>query len=152
MSTLPQVKYVASFQMLSNGGIDETNPHLSVVQAAYNSGTTTNTSGLNFGFFLSAQAAGESVANVALRNSTGIYSTTTSGGPTAPISGGSIPAIYAQAYQGTNGKHYVVLTNKGASSTVARIMQDGADLTGPMQLTFVTGTDPQPRQHRVAVR
>ena len=84
MSTLPQVKYVASFQMLSNAGIDETNAHLNVVQAAYNSGTTTNTSGLNFGFFLSAQAAGEAVANGALHNSVGVYATTTTGGPTAP--------------------------------------------------------------------
>ena len=82
------------------------------------------------------------MANVALRNSIGVYSTTTTGGPTAPINGGSIPAVYAQAYQGTNGKHYVVLTNKSASSTVTRITQDGADLTNPMPLTFVTGTDP----------
>jgi len=114
MSTLPQVKYVAAFQMLSNAGIDQTSAHLNVVQAAYNSGTTTNTSVLNFGFFLSAQAAGEAVANVALHNSIGVYATTTSGGPTAPVSGGSIPAVYAQAYEGTNGKHYVVLTNKSS--------------------------------------
>jgi uncharacterized protein (TIGR03437 family) len=142
MSTLPQVKYVAAFQMLSNAGIDKTNDHLNVVQAAYNSGTTINTSGLNFGFFVSAQAAGEAVANGALHNSVGVYATTTTGGPTAPIIGGSIPAVYAQAYDGGNGKHYVVLTNKSASATVARIMQNGADLTIPMQMTFVTGTDP----------
>src|SRR6202035_414559 len=50
MSTLPQVKYVAAFQMLSNAGIDQTNDRLNVVQAAFNNGTTVNTSGLNFGF------------------------------------------------------------------------------------------------------
>ncbi len=143
MSTLPQVKYVASFQMLSNAGIDETNNNLSVVQAAYNGGTTVDTSGLNFGFFLSAQADGEAVANGALHNSVGVYATTTTGGPTAPTDGGgSIPAVYAQAYEGRNGKRYVVLTNKGASTAVARIMQDGAVRTNPMQMTFVTGTDP----------
>ena len=117
MSTLPQVKYVAAFQMLSNAAdIDKTNDHLNVVQAAYNSGTTVNTTGLNFGFFVSAQAAGEAVANAALHNSIGVYPTTTTGGPTAPIIGGSIPAVYAQAYDGGNGKHYVVLTNKSASA------------------------------------
>ncbi len=143
MSTLPQVKYVASFQMLSNAGVDETNPNLKVVQDAYNNGTTINTSGLNFGFFLSAQADGEAVAYEALHNSVGVYTTTTTGGPTAPTNGGgSIPAVYAQAYEGGNGKRYVVLTNKSASTAVARIMQDGADLTNPMQMTFVTGTDP----------
>jgi uncharacterized protein (TIGR03437 family) len=142
MSTLPQVKYVASFQMLSNAGIDETNPHLNTVQAAYDSGTTVNTTGLNFGFFVSAQGAGEVVANVALHNSTGVYSTTTVGGPAAPANGGNIPAVYAQAYQGPNGKHYVVLTNKSAIGAVARVTQDGADLAVPMQSTFVTGNDP----------
>lgn len=142
MSTLPQVKYVAAFQMLSNAGIDDTNENLKVVQNAYNGGTTTNTAGLNFGFFVSAQAAGEAVANVALHNSIGVYTTTTAGGPTAPTNGGSIPAVYAQAYDGGNGKHYVVLTNKSSSATVARITQGGADITIPMQMTFVTGTDP----------
>jgi hypothetical protein len=143
MSTLPQVKYVAAFQMLSNAGIDQTKNYLNVVSAAYANGTTTNTSGLNFGFFLSAQASGEAVANAALHNSTGVYATTTTGGPTAPTdAGGSIPAVYAQAYQGGNGKRYVVLTNKGASTAPAQIIQDGATLTSPMQMTFVTGTDP----------
>src|SRR6202030_892503 len=98
---------------LSNAGVDKTNDHLNVVQAAYNSGTTTNTSGLNFGFFVGAQAAGEAVANVALHNSVGVYATTTAGGPTAPTNGGgSIPAVYAQAYEGVNGKRFVVLSNK----------------------------------------
>jgi hypothetical protein len=143
MSTLPQVKYVASFQMLSNAGIEETNENLNVVDAAYNSGTTINTSGLNFGFFLSAQGAGEAVANGALHNSVGVYATTTTGGPTASTAGGgSIPAVYAQAYEGGNGKRYVVLTNKGALAAVAQIMQDGIVRTNQMQMTFVTGTDP----------
>src|SRR6202162_5547471 len=95
MSTLPQVKHVASFQVLSNAGIDVTNNNLNVVEAAYNSDKTTNTSGLNFGFFPSAQAAGEAVANGALHNSRRVYATTTTGGPTAPTDGGgSIPAVY----------------------------------------------------------
>ena len=142
MSTLSQVKYVAAFQMLSNGGINQTNDRLNVVQAAYNSGTTVNTSGLNFGFFLSAQAAGEAVANGAIHNSVGVFATTTSGGPVAPVNGGTIPAVYAQAYDGGNGKHYVVLTNKSVSPAVAQISQNGVNLTIPMQMTFVTGTDP----------
>jgi hypothetical protein len=76
--------HVASFQVLSNAGVDETNDNLKVAQAAYNSGTTANTIGLNFGFFLSAHAAGEAVTNGTLNNSIGVYATTTTGGPTAP--------------------------------------------------------------------
>jgi hypothetical protein len=140
MSTLPQVKHVASFQMLSNAGIDVANNNLDVVQAAYNGGTTINTSGLNFGFFLSAQAAGEAVANKALHNSVGVYATTTTGGPTASTGGGAnIPAVFAQAYQGRNGKRYVVLTNKSASTAVAQIKQDGVLRTNQMHMTFVSG-------------
>jgi hypothetical protein len=35
-----------------------------------------------------------------------------------------------------------VLTNKGASTAVAQIMQDGVVRTNQMQMTFVTGTNP----------
>jgi hypothetical protein len=144
MSTLPQVKYVASFQALSNAGIDELNNNLDLVMNAYDNHTTTDTSGLDFGFFVSAQAAGEAVANGALHNSTRVYATTTTGGPTAPTDGGgSIPAIYAQAYEGKDGKRYVVLTNKSASSAVAQIMKDGVVQTHQMRMTFVTGPHPR---------
>jgi hypothetical protein len=129
--------------MLSNAGIDETNNNLDFVMDAYENNTTTDTSGLDFGFFLSAQAAGEAVANGALHNSIRVYATTTTGGPTAPADGGgSIPAVYAQAYEGRDGKRYVVLTNKGASNAVAQIMQDGVVRTHQMLMTFVTGTLP----------
>jgi hypothetical protein len=57
--------------------------------------------------------------------------------------GQSLPAVYAQAYEGGNGKRYVVLTNKGASSEVAQIEQDGVVRTNQMLMTFVTGNLPQ---------
>jgi hypothetical protein len=50
---------------------------------SFDSGFALDTSSLNFGFFLSAQAAGEAVANRALHNSIRVYATTTTGGPTA---------------------------------------------------------------------
>jgi hypothetical protein len=147
MSTLPQVKYVASFQMQSAAGIDVTNNNFHAANVAYNNGYTTNTAGLNFGFFLSAQAAGEAVADGALYRSTQVYATTTTGGPTVPTAGGnSVPAVYAQAYQGGNGKRYVVLVNKGASNLLASIKQDGVTQgnanTNKFLETFVTGADP----------
>jgi hypothetical protein len=147
MSTIPEVKYVACFQMLSAAGIDETNNNFNKVNTAYNKGTTTNTAGLNFGFFLSPQVAGEAVANGALYRSTRVYETTTAGGPTVlTYSGASIPAVYAQAYQGGNGKRYVVLINKGASNLLATIKQDGVTQgnanTNKFLETFITGSDP----------
>ena len=53
-----------------------------------------------------------------------------------------MPAIYAQAYQGSNGKRYVVLTNKGSNAAPVEIVQDGLELTDSFLETFVTGTDP----------
>jgi hypothetical protein len=147
MSTIPQMRFVGTHQILNDAGIDETNNNLNVVNAAYNHGTTTNTAGLNFGFFLSAQAAGEAVANGALYRSIQVYATTTTGGPTVPTAGSnSVPAVYAQAYQGGNGKHYVVLINKCASNLLASIKQDGVTQgnanTNKFLETFVTGADP----------
>jgi hypothetical protein len=147
MSTIPQVKYVASYQMLSAAGIDVTNDNFPAAKVAYSHGYTTNTAGLDFGFFLSAQAAGEAVANGALYRSTGVYATTTTGGPTVPAKGSnSVPAVYAQAYQGGNGRRYVVLVNKGASNLLASIKQDGVTQgnanTNKFLETFVTGADP----------
>jgi len=147
MSTIPQMKFVGTHQVLNSAGIDETNSNINVVNAAYNKGATTNTAGLTFGFFLSAQVAGETVANGALYRSSRVYATITTGGPTVPTyGGGSVPAVYAQAYQGGNGKKYVVLTNKGASNLLASIKQNGV-LQGNAETntfleTFVTGSDP----------
>ena len=59
-----------------------------------------------------------------------------------PNIAGSIPAIYAQAYQGGNGRRYVVLTNKGSNAVPVQITQDGVTLTNQFLETFVTGSDP----------
>ena len=147
MSTIPQMRFVGTHQLLNDCGIEETNGNLNVVKTAYNNGTATNTAGLNFGFYLSAQVAGEAVADGALYRSTQVYATTTTGGPTVPTYRGSnVPAVYAQAYQGGNGKRYVVLINKGASNVLASIKQDGVTLgnanTNKFLETFVTGSDP----------
>jgi len=146
MSTIPQVKYVASFQLLSSAGIDEINDNVHAANTAYTHGYTTNTVGLNFGFFLSAQAAAEAVANGALYRSTGVYATTTTGGPTVPTHGGNVPAVYAQAYQGGNGKRYVVIINKGPSNVLASIKEDGITQgnanSNKFLETFVTGSNP----------
>ena len=53
-----------------------------------------------------------------------------------------MPAIYAQAYQGGNGKRYVVLTNKGSNAVPVQITQDGVALTNQLLETFVSGNDP----------
>jgi len=146
MSTLPQMCFVGPYQLLNPNGIDQTNSNNQVVLTAYDEGRSTNTAGLPFGFFLGAQVAGEAVADWALTRSTTVYATTVgTNGPTVPIDTNGItmiPAIYAQAYQGGNGKRYVVLTNKGATNAPVQIIQDGMAVTNQFLETFVTGPDP----------
>jgi hypothetical protein len=146
MSTVPQMKYVGNFQLFNQNGINATNVHRLAVTTAANGGYVTNTQGLPFGFYLSAQVAGEAVAYGAINRSTAVYATTVGTNcPTVPMSTNydtSMPAIYAQSYQGGNGKRYVVLTNKGSNSVPAQVVQDGEVLTNQLLETFVSGGDP----------
>jgi hypothetical protein len=146
MSTLPQMSFVGPYQLLNANGINQTNNFFQPVTTAYNEGRSTNTDGLPFGFFLGAQVAGEAVADWALTRSTAVYATTVdTNGPTVPVDTNgisNIPAIYAQAYQGGNGRRYVVLTNKGATNAPVQIIQDGVAVTNQFLETFVTGSDP----------
>jgi hypothetical protein len=146
MSTLPQMSFVGPYQLLDANGINQTNSFNQAVLTALAENRTTNTAGLPFGFFLSAQACGEAVADWALTRSTMVYATTVgTNGPSVPIdiAGTALmPAVYAQAYQGGNGKRYLVLTNKGSNAVPVQITQDGAMLTNLLLETFVTGSDP----------
>jgi alpha-L-arabinofuranosidase len=148
MSTLPQMRFVGQYQVLNAAGIAQTNNEYQPVTTAYNGGYTTNTAGLPFGFFQSAQVCGSSIANWALYRSVATYATTVGTNcPTVPAADSSdvvtpIPAIYAQAYQGGNGKRYVVLTNKGTNAVPVQIKQDGVVLTNSFLETYVTGSDP----------
>jgi hypothetical protein len=146
MSTIPQMRFVGPYQLLNPNGIDQTNNFYQAITTAYNQGRATNTAGLPFGFYLGAQVAGEAVADWALTRSTAVYATSVgSNGPVVPLDTngvGTMPALYAQAYQGGNGKRYVVLTNKGSNSAPVEITQDSVVLTNQFLETFVTGGDP----------
>lgn len=146
MSTIPQMKFVGNFQLFNANGIDATNLFRTAVVKAATGGYTTNTQNLPFGFYFSAQVAAESVAYWAINRSTAVYSTTVgTNSPTVPMSTNhatTMPAIYAQAYQGGNGKRYVVLTNKSSNAVPVQITGDGVALTNEFLETYVTGNDP----------
>jgi hypothetical protein len=146
MSTVPQMKYVGNFQLWNQNGILCTNNYRKAVVDAANGDYVTNTQDLPFGFYLCAQVTAEAVAYWAINRSTALYGTTVgTNGPTVPDTtnyDATMPAIYAQAYQGGNGKRYVVLTNKGSNAAPVQIVQDGIALTNSFLETFVFGSDP----------
>jgi hypothetical protein len=146
LSTIPQMKYVGNYQLFNANGISATNVWRSAVTKAANGAYTTNTMDLPFGFYFSAQVTAEAVAYWAVNRSTAVYATTVGTNcPTVPMSTNydtTMPAIYAQAYQGGNGKRYVVLTNKGSNAVPVQITQNGLELTNQLLETFVTWNDP----------
>ena len=146
LSRIPRMTFVGSFQLLNQSGVGTTNDFGYAVNRAATLGYVTNTVGLPFGYFLSAQATAEAVASWALNRSVAVYPTTIgTNGPTVPRDTNGVttmPAIYAQAYQGGNGKRYVLLTNKGSNTVPVQITQDGEALTNQFLETYVTGTGP----------
>jgi hypothetical protein len=146
LSTCPRMSFAGSYQLVDGAGVDTTNAFWDAVTKAAAGNYVTNTDGLPFGYFLSAQGSGEAVAYWAINRSTAVYATTVgTNSPTVPMDTNGIaamPAIYAQAYRGGNGKRYVLLTNKGSNAVPVQVVQDGVALTNQLLETYVTGTDP----------
>ncbi len=146
LSTCPSVSFAGSYQLVDGSGVDTTNDFWNAVTTAAADGYVTNTVGLPFGYFLSAQGSAQAVAYWAINRSTAVYATTVGTNcPVVPMDTNgltSMPSIYALAYQGDNGRRYVVLTNKGSNAVPVQITQDGTNLMNPLLETFVTGADP----------
>jgi hypothetical protein len=146
LSTCPQMSYAGSYQLVDQAGVDTTNDFRSATTKAAAGGYVTNTAGLPFGYFLSAQGLGQSIAYWAINRSTAVFNTTIGTNcPTVPMDTNGIttmPAIYAQAYQGGNGRRYVLITNKGSNGVPVRVTGDGVTVTNEFLETFVTGTNP----------
>jgi hypothetical protein len=99
MSSVPSMLYVGMHALSGTRGVSATETHYNDCTAAYDSGTTIDTLGLNFGFFTTAQPLGLAVLNGFLKNATEVLATTVTGGATVLATGvGQIPALFAQAY------------------------------------------------------
>jgi hypothetical protein len=146
LATCPRMSFAGSYQLVNPSGVDTTNEFWNAVTKAAADGYVTNTTSLPFGFFLSAQGAGEAVANWALNRSIAVYPTTVGTNcPVVPMDINNtltMPAVYGLACQGGNGKRYVLLTNKGSNSVPAQITQDDDLLTNQLLETFISGGDP----------
>jgi hypothetical protein len=146
LSTMPRVGFAGSYQLVDGSGVDTTNSNYYAVTNAAAHGFVTNTQNDSFGYFLSAQGSAEAVAFWALNRSTVVYPTTV--GSNCPVvsmdTNGitTMPAVYAQAYNGCNGKRYVLLTNKGTNPVTVQIIQNGTNVTKALLETYVTGADP----------
>jgi hypothetical protein len=108
--------------------------------------TPLDTTKLNFNYFMQVPGLAMGVANQAINNSTTWWPTTVSNSPTVAYITSStsatsqMPAIYAQAYYGTNSKRYLVVTNKSGSSISTTVDLNGTALTGTFFGSWVSST------------
>ncbi len=154
MSTCPNVKGVAAHALymgnsVNFGLIRAVNDYESYLigQVTANPNYSTNTAtdpNTPFEFYASAPALALAVANQAINNSTHIWPTTVTGGPAVPIQGydgNPIPAIYSQAYQGDNGSHYLLITNKSGYSSKVTIQVNGTKIGQTLTVTSVSNSE-----------
>jgi hypothetical protein len=155
MSTVPNVKAVGVNSLYTDnydyhGVIQSVNDYESylLAQVAANPNYSTNTAtdpNTPFQFYTSAPGLALEVANQAINNSTQIWSTTVTGGSTVPIlgyDGNPIPAVYAQAYMGTSGTHYILITNKAGKAREVTIQLNGVNLKAKLNMTSVSNASP----------
>ena len=96
-----------------------------------------------FQFYASTNALALQVLNQAVNSSVFTWATTVSGGPTVPIlgyDGNPIPAVFAQGYQGANGTHYLVITNKSGVPVPLGVEVNGS--LGPSSMTVSYVSNP----------
>jgi hypothetical protein len=158
MSTSPYVKGVAvqalylgnSYQQGIIRAVDDYESYLiAQVEAnpSYSTDTATNPN-TQFQFYYSTSALALEVANLAINSSNAIWPTVVNGTvPTVPTSpnqgygGTPIPAVFAQAYQGVSGTHYLLITNKTNQSLPFAIEVNGTLLEQPLTVTYVSNAN-----------
>jgi hypothetical protein len=139
--TNPNISYLAGYR-LTNGVFTPSNDYGAVLEDAFQDGTEVNTASLDFNPYYSTPAASLRVVDGAVNQGTVAWGTTITGGDSVNKTGGTMPALFAQAFKGDNGKNYVVITNKSANVHDVDIELDGSNVTAAMTKTWTTGTGP----------
>jgi uncharacterized protein (TIGR03437 family) len=143
LSASPSVLHVGPNALTSVAGVLLTNDNRDVVEAAAASGTTTDTTTLKFGFYVSAQGLGLSVLNNIVNRAVQANQTTVTGGATVAARGmANIPALYAMSYTNAQGGLSVVITNKSATPHQVTVSVNGTAAAGTFPLQFVAASDP----------
>lgn len=153
MSSIPQVKAIGVSELylgnsFSEGiirAVDDYETYLIAQVAAnpeYSTDTSTNPN-TQFSFYYSTNALALEIANQAINSSNAAWPTSVYGSPTVPIlgyDGNPVPAVFAQGYQGTDGTHYLLITNKSGSSLPMAIEDDGNLLETNVTVSYISST------------
>ncbi|MFL6229945.1 MAG: hypothetical protein ACJ741_14325 [Pyrinomonadaceae bacterium] len=145
MSSIPQVKHFGLHQLVGPAGVGVTNDHTRDLIAAWRDGGSLNVMPLDFGLYQSAQGTAYALAADVINSAVAVYRTSVKGGGTAPLpDGGTMPAVFAEAYR-LRDKTVVVLTNKGGRVEAVAISIDGRPVWAHLHVVTVTAPDPSAR-------
>ena len=145
MSTLPSVAHVGPHSIVNVSGVQSTKNNYAAVQKAAMLGVPIDTTKLDFGFYIEAQANALSVLNRVVNHAERSNATTVTGGVTVPATGtpdGRTPALYAMSYTSEDRKLAVVITNKSGTPHLVHIRVNGARSYGPFPAEFVSSSLP----------
>ena len=127
--------------------IDGTGDWHQKLTAAGAAGQVLDTTGHIRGLFYTAQVLGVGIANAAVNASDRAYDTTVTGATgSVPTRSATLPAVFAQAYRGRDGKLHVLATNKGKEPKIAAIVVDGQVLSSPVTVETLAPTSGDPAQ------
>ncbi|MBD2844011.1 fibronectin type III domain-containing protein [Paenibacillus sp. IB182496] len=141
LMTNPNISYLAGYRF-TNGVFTPAESHGAVLEDAYQDGNTVDTAALDFEPYYSTPAASLQVIDGAVNQGTVAWGTTVTGGDTVSRTGGTMPALFAQAIRGDNGRNYVVITNKSANEHEVDIRLDGSSVAAAMTKTYTASADP----------
>jgi hypothetical protein len=134
---------IMGYHRIYGGLVEAGNSQTEALEDVFQDGQTADTSTWDFDMYNSAPSVDLMAADNAINASSAIWTTTVTGGATVDKNSGTMPAIYAQAYKGDDGKNYVVITNKSATDHDVTIKQDGTAVSASMTKTYAANSNPQ---------
>ena len=142
MSAQPNAKLVGHHAV--NLAARPENMHTSLYLDAYEAGLSIDPDTVPTGIDYTSNALAYHIINKALNNSDKVYQTFVSGGVSVPGQGSqTIAALYARAYSGTDGKDYLLVTNKSPIHHELTINFNGSELSEPLHMTYMSDNNPQ---------
>ncbi len=155
MSRYPETADVLMHELFSSTdgigepatAIDGTGDWKQKLTAAGQAGQVLDTTGRIHGLYDTAQILGLGLVNAAVNASDRVYGTNVTGATgTVPTRSGTLPAVFAQAYHGRDGKLHLLVTNKDKTSKVVQIVVDGQVVSSTLTTDALSPTDGDPAQ------
>ncbi|MCG8698163.1 MAG: hypothetical protein MI922_08925, partial [Bacteroidales bacterium] len=144
MAAHPNTKLIAKHSFNSAVKTPISN-HKTTIDNAYNNNTTLNTDALVYGVGFTVEGLAQKVVNDGINHCTYVYDGTITGDATVDADNKNttvkeLPALYSGVYDGTNGKRYIIITNK--SDITHNLTVTGLKLPATVDMHYVMSYSP----------